>query len=88
MEEMKLPWDTDRKPDHITDSGIKMWLDRSTTRYALAKGLPKTVQVFFVAEPSGNKTRLIVQDGKPVYEHQNVEAIGVQLDMMKFLEKS
>ena len=53
-----------KKPDFVNEQGVKWWLDKSLTMYAVDKGLQ--VQVFLVEEPNGYKTRLIIENGEPV----------------------
>ena len=84
--DLKLPWDTDQKPDYITPMGIKLWLDRDTTKYARVTGHPATTQIFFALEPDGTKVRVVVVAGKPVYANQSLEAVSIHLDLIKFLE--
>lgn len=84
---MNLPppiWDT--PPQFVNPDGVKFWLDQESTRYALSKKL-KDVQVLFVEETNGNRTRLITQRGEPVYEHQNLENIACHLDIMQLNEQ-
>lgn len=73
------------KPQFVNEKGFKFWLDESSTSYAQKVCELTRVEVCIVLEPDGKWTRLIVDDGKPVYEAQGVEAIGVRLDIMKLL---
>ena len=77
----------DTPPDYTNDFGVKWWLDKSLTTYAKEKNfkgisLPN-VQVFDVEEPNGNRTRLIIEDSKIIYENSGLEAIATYIDMMK-----
>lgn len=83
----ELPWDTGEKPNFISPTGVKFWILKSSTQYAEFLGLEK-VQVFFTLHPDGEKTRLIVDNGKPVYEDTSLEGIGFRLDIMKYLKES
>ena len=78
------PWDT--KPDAVNEMGVKWWLDKDTTRYAIAaasvKKVKTDIRVFFVETPEGERTRLIIQDGQPVSDCQSLEGIGAKIDML------
>lgn len=83
-----MPFGFQRPPDAVNAEGVQWWVDKSSTQYARSSqgskpGLENVV-VFLVKDCQGVLMRLIVEDNKPVYEHQSLEAIAVRLDVMKF----
>jgi len=76
-----MPANKDRKPDYISPQGRKFYLQKISTNYAKDLGLQR-VQVFDV-----DNMRIIVQDGKVVYENSSVEMIGAHLDIMSLNKK-
>lgn len=74
------------KPDFINAQGTKFWLDKFNTDYAKNKGL-KNTKVFYLKDKKGYKTRTIIKDGKYKSENQSLEAIGIKIDLLAFLEK-
>lgn len=81
------------KPDFINDIGVKWWLDKSSTQYAHKKDVKgislKNLYVYMVEETNGVRTYVIVdnENGEFVYENQQLEAIGVRIDMLKALKQ-
>lgn len=80
-------WPFAREPDSVNEKGVKWWIDKSSTDYArnpdsFGTCLPE-VTCWFVEVPSGEKTRLITDGTGVIYESQQLEAIGVYIDMLK-----
>jgi hypothetical protein len=80
----------DRAPDFVNEQGVKWWSDADTTRYAHSKtskgqSLP-AAQGWLVEDPSGTRTRLLVDNGKIIAESQSLEGIGTQIDLLKALQ--
>lgn len=79
------------EPDFINDAGIKWWLEKDLTRWAhkplgkQASPLPKDTRVYLTEFPDGEKMRVVIMDGGPVYEHTSLEDIAVWLDMQKLI---
>lgn len=69
-------------PDATNAEGTSFWLDKDNTAYAKRIGL-KNVQVLYLKDKSGCKTRVIVEKGRYVFENQRLEDIAVHLDIMK-----
>lgn len=79
----------DRAPDFVNEKGVKWWSDADTTRYARRKtskgqSLP-TAQGWLVEEPSGSRTRLLVDNGKIIAESPSLEGIGTRIELLKAL---
>ena len=71
------------KPDFINAEGVKWWLDRETMIYVKKKGFDTSkLQVCGVEEKDGKRTRVIVDNGRVVYENTNYEAIACHIDIM------
>lgn len=68
-------------PDAVNEIGVKFWVDKDLTRYAINKGL-SLVQVLFVEEPDGTRTRLLVQNGIAVDEDQTLEGMAAKIDFI------
>ena len=75
---------TNKTPDKINKEGTRFWLDKCTTDYAKQKGL-KGIKVFIIEDRNGYQTRVITKGKKYLYEHQNLEAIGIRIDMLTLL---
>lgn len=71
----------DTPPQHVNEQGVKFWLDVDLTRYGREKGLGR-VQVLFIETPDKKQTRLITENGQPVFEHTGLENVAVHLDIM------
>ena len=84
----------DRPPDAVNAQGVKWWADKSTTWYAKkpdANGTSFNVAAWGVETPDGYKTYVLTGDGRIIFEAQQLEAIGVHIDIMKlqkFTEQS
>ena len=78
-------FDPNSKPDAVSEKGVKLWIDRTLTRYAQSKGI-KGVQVFRSLFPDGMQEYLIVLDGKPVYAHQEFETVACRIDVIGLVE--
>jgi hypothetical protein len=78
--------DTDKKPDFINEQGVKWWFDAITTDYAKCRNLPNH-KVWLVEELNGSRIYVITEGDKIVGESQQLEAIGVKLDVLGFLAK-
>jgi hypothetical protein len=74
------------KPDFINEQGSKFWLDKSSTNYAKTKKL-KNIQVLLAENKKGDKTRIITENGKPIYDSQLLENIGMRIDLLAMLKK-
>lgn len=68
------------KPDFVNDVGIKWWLYKGMTE-KLHKG-----QVFNVEFPSGERQRVILQDGNIVYETQDIDSLCCRIDVLNLIE--
>lgn len=80
-----------RNPDFINELGVKWWLDVDTTEYARKSDSFGTqlleVTVFFIEKPSGERSRVIVDNGTICGEHQALEATACMIDVMKLLAR-
>ena len=72
-------YDFDR-PDFVNDEGVKWWADKSATDYAKTRGVE--AQVWLTELPNGYRSYLIVKDGLPIFEAQQIEAVGAHIDIM------
>lgn len=83
---MYTPFETE--PDFVNDLGVKWWYDEFTTQYAQKPdfwGIKLNAICYYVEEPNGNRTRVLVSDGNIIEEDQNLEALAVKIDCRKFL---
>lgn len=83
---MLPPFDT--PPDHVNEAGVKWWLDRDLTQHCTTadrKGVSLAAQVFFVEEPSGVRTRLLVctETQRILAGSPTLEGIGLKIDLYK-----
>lgn len=74
-----LPWD--KTPDFVNEAGVKWWADRDITAYAREKLKSKAV-VFYVEEPSGYRTRLLVENDQILNDDQTYEGMCCHIDML------
>jgi hypothetical protein len=77
-------------PDFVNEIGVKWWRDLDTTKYAIREdsfGTTLDVAVWFIEEANGRRTRLIVQDGRAIYDDQSLEGIAVRIDALKLLKR-
>lgn len=73
-------------PDFINELGVKWWLEKSLTQYAQHKGLSNT-RVWLVEEPSGRRTRLLVEGDAILADDQSLEGMGIKIDALSFARK-
>ncbi len=69
------------KPDFVNDEGVKWFFCPLTTSYAESKGLGTAVG-YVVELPEGQKTRVLILDGKVVAEDHTVEGMGTKIDIL------
>jgi len=78
------------EPEFINELGVKWWRDIETTRYAQSpdkNGINLQVICFFIEEPNGRKTRVLVnKDREIIEETQKLEEMGTKIDVRKFLK--
>jgi hypothetical protein len=77
------------KPDFINEKGVKWWLDKQLTNYCEREdlnGIKLKMKVFYVEEPDGRKTRMLIDANGPVYENQKLEDMAVHIDILKLME--
>lgn len=84
---MKIFFD-ETKPDYINEKGVKWWLDKSTTNFAQRpdhKGITLNITCFFVEEPNGYKTRVLIDNDikEVIYEDTTLDGIGSKIDILK-----
>lgn len=81
----------DTEPDFINEEGFKWWIDESMTKYAQKEdkdGISlNTTRVFFVEEPKGSKTRVIIMDNELVCESTSIEGVCSYIDIIKTQKK-
>jgi len=79
-----------KEPDHINEKGVKWWKDDFLTDHAAREdhnGISlKGITVWLVEKPNGYRTRLIIENDKPIYESQQLEGIGFRIDVLKLLK--
>jgi hypothetical protein len=81
-------------PDHITNTGCKLWLDKSCTRWVdverertgASSDLFKSLVVWFCKEPDGRITRLISSKRGIEHESQSLEQICCHITAMAINE--
>jgi hypothetical protein len=76
----------DKTPDGVNELGVKWWKDDSTTKYAQQKNvhdISLDVTVVLVESPDGYRTRLILENDKPIWEGQGLEEVGAYIDWLK-----
>jgi hypothetical protein len=78
--------DTEKTPDFINEQGVKWWFDAITTGYAKCCNLPNH-KVWLVEELNGSRIYVITEGDKIVGESQQLDGIGVKLDVLGFLAK-
>lgn len=83
-----------KQPDFVSDTGVKWYFDTHTTEYARrdvsklvslkssGKGIA-TIRCYVVVFPSGETTRVVLDNDTPIYESTSLDAIGCFLDMLK-----
>jgi hypothetical protein len=80
-------------PLFVNDEGVKWWLDESSTKYAHRvgnTGVPlRNHVVYYVEFTDGTRSHVIVdqQKGAPVYEHKQLDAVGIYIDALRALAK-
>jgi hypothetical protein len=83
-------------PDHVNEIGNKFWHNELSTRYAqkdrytsegkAQKGL-KGWTCWYVELTDGDRSMILVNDKQQVvYETQQLDALGVKIDVLKFLK--
>lgn len=80
---------TDAPPSHIDELGNQYWLDKDMTQYLKSDFVHSItdMQALIVLHPNGKKYRILVQDGKVVYETQRLEDMAVHIDILKMFKK-
>jgi hypothetical protein len=82
-----LPWN--KPPEFVNEKGFKWWQDAETTDYAQKKnhnGKKLDAVCWFVEEPNGRKTRILVsKKGEVLEESQSLEGMAYKIDVLKFL---
>lgn len=77
------PWGSDAIPPEFTDElGVKYWRDKSMQEYAKKNGVK--AQCLFAELPSGERQRVIVENGRVVFESQSMDAVACRIDVMAF----
>ena len=73
------------KPEVINEVGTAWWVDKDTSNYT--KSIELGVFVVIVESLGGHTDRLILdkKTRNVLYAHQQLEAICVRLDIMKYL---
>lgn len=82
-----LPWD--KPPEFVNEKGFKWWYDKGTTGYAQREnhdGKKLDAVCWFVEEPNGRRTRVLVgTKGEVLEENQSLEGMACKIDALKFL---
>lgn len=84
---------SNKQPDFVNNEGVKWYFDAHTTKYARSdslKGSGKgigTIRCYMVVFPSGESTRVVLDNNTPIYESTSLDAIGCFLDMLKLSAK-
>lgn len=81
------------EPDFINELGVKWWIDKMTTNYAQSPdvwGTRLNAMCFFVEEPGGRRTRVLIDRGTEnvLAEDQALDGIGCKIDILKALKRS
>ena len=74
-----------RKPDFVNEKGFKWWnQDKLSLNYERDKNLKKKGYRWYYVESEDGKEKIhiILRNNDIVYEHTNLESIGVFLDCM------
>ncbi len=61
------------------DRGISWWLEKGLTEYALQKGCDFTVWI--TRSKNGYYTRIVVENGGPIYEGTALESVACFIDV-------
>ena len=78
-----FPWN--KPPEFVNEKGFKWWQDTETTGYA-HKGKKLDAVCWFVEEPNGRRTRILVSKrGEVLEENQSLEGMCCKIDVLKFL---
>ena len=77
-------------PVYTNPEGTKWWDDEDITQYARkktlkGKSLPEA-KAYYVETKDGYRSRVVVDKGVIVAESQQLDGIGTQIDILKFLE--
>jgi len=80
------PFDTN-PPDFVNEEGVKWWYVKDLSEYAHQKdqngiSLPD-VHVWYIEQPNGRQTRVLVNGSKVLYDTTNFEEMSVRIDIMK-----
>ena len=80
----------EKEPVYTNQEGTKWWDDEDTTQYARqktlkGKSLPEA-KAYFVETKDGYRSRVLVDKGMIIAESQQIDGIGTQIDILKFLE--
>ena len=81
---------TDNEPDHVNDMGVKWWLEKGMTDYARKENINGTKLpniTAFIVEKEGIKTRLLMDGEDIIYGNGNLEAVAVQINILKLLKE-
>lgn len=77
------PWDGDNTPPiHTDELGVKYWHDKSSQQYAKLKGV--NVVCLFAELPTGERQRVIAENGRVMFEATSLDAIACHIDVMAF----
>lgn len=75
------------KPPVLNKEGVKFWLDKSLTGYAVEKGIHGVSlphhKVFIAETPDGARTRLLSDGNQWIFESPLFEAVAAKIDMEK-----
>ena len=75
----------EKEPMTVNEIGTKFWLNEHLMEYAKKKKLKK-ITCFYVETKDGERTILLCQDNKPIYENQSSEAVAVFIDCWKVIQ--
>ena len=80
----------DREPDFINEIGVKWWRDEHTTSYAHKPDIHGTTLIatcFYVEEPSGRRSRVLISKDCILADDQSLEGIAIKIDVLKLLKR-
>jgi hypothetical protein len=84
-----LPFD--EEPDFVNELGVKWWKDETLTDYAQredALGTALNAVCFYIEEPCGTKSRVLVSKGEEIMEvDQSLEGMAIKIDLRKFMQR-
>ena len=77
----------DRDPDFVNEKNVKWWFDKELTDYARNEDINgislSNVTAWFIEEPGGRQSRLLVDDFAIIGDSLNLEDLACKIDILK-----